>query len=105
MRQAHLSPISRRLLRLESPRIDVAEYLAGFGVEVRYMQEYKVQHKKLVLVDNQTLWIGSANLTTSAMAQNEEFNARTSAPQVLDAANKDFQGLWNLARPAGELNK
>ncbi len=91
--------------RLKNLVLEFAEYLAGFGVEVRYMQEYKVQHKKLVLVDNQTLWIGSANLTTSAMAQNEEFNARTSALRVVDAANKDFQGLWNLARPAGELNK
>lgn len=91
--------------RLKNLVLEFAEYLAGFGVEVRYLQEHKIQHKKLVTVDGRTLWLGSANLTASAMAQNEEFNARTSARRAVDAASKDFQGLWNIARTAGDLDR
>ena len=85
--------------------LEFAEYLAGFGVEVLYLQEYKVQHKKLVIVDGETAWVGSANLTTSAMEQNEEFNARTTAINAVAAAEEDFGNLRGIAKPSGELRQ
>ena len=91
--------------RLKNLVLEFAEYLAGFGVEVRYVQEYRIQHKKLVVVDNQTLWLGSANLTSSAMTQNEEFNVRTSASRAVVDAVRDIQSLWKIAKPAGELER
>ena len=61
------------------------------------MQEYKVQHKKVVLVDNETVWLGSANLTLNAMAYNEEMSLRTRDRELVRLASADFDELKERA--------
>ena len=89
--------------RLAAMVMNFAEYLKSSGIQVLYLQEYKVQHKKVVVVDGQTVWIGSANLTAAAMAGNDEMSARTQASNVVVAAVADFESMRKRAKPAEEL--
>ena len=73
------------------------ETLALSDIQVLYMQVYKVQHKKVVLVDDETVWLGSANLTLNAMAYNEEMSLRTSDMETVRQAAADFEQLRNRA--------
>lgn len=81
------NPRTKNLVR------NFAEGFAASGIQVLYMQEYKVQHKKVVLVDKETVWLGSANLTLNAMAYNEEMSLRTSDKEVVRQAVADFEEL------------
>lgn len=73
------------------------ESLALSNIQVLYMQEYKVQHKKVVLVDDGTVWLGSANLTLNALAYNEEMSLRTSDREMVRQAAADFEELRKRA--------
>ena len=73
------------------------EHLALSNIQVLYMQEYKVQHKKVVLVDDETVWLGSANLTLNAMVYNEEMSLRTSDKEAVRRAAADFGELRKRA--------
>jgi phosphatidylserine/phosphatidylglycerophosphate/cardiolipin synthase-like enzyme len=64
---------------------------------VLFMQDYKVQHKKVVLVDNETVWLGSANLTLNALAYNEEMSLRTSDREVARQAAADYAEMRKRA--------
>lgn len=74
-----------------------ASSLSQSGMQVLFMQEYKVQHKKVVLVDNETVWLGSANLTLNALAYNEEMSLRTSDREVVRQAAADFAEMRKRA--------
>jgi hypothetical protein len=89
--------------RLAAMVMNFAEYLKSSGIQVLYLQEYKVQHKKVVVVDGTTVWLGSANLTAAAMAGNDEMSACTRAPKVVAAAVADFVSMRKRAKPAEEL--
>ena len=89
--------------RLAAMVMNFAEQLKTSGIQVRYLQEYMLQHKKIVLVDNQHAWVGSANLTAAAMASNDEMSARTSAPHIVAAAKADYERLFHRSKPADEL--
>lgn len=89
--------------RLASMVMNFAEYLKSSGIQVLYLQEYKVQHKKVVIVDGTTVWLGSANLTAAAMAGNDEMSARTCASNVVTAVVADFETMRKRAKPAEEL--
>ena len=89
--------------RLAAMVMNFAEFLKLSGIQVFYLQEYKVQHKKVVVVDGEAVWLGSANLTAAAMAGNDEMSARTRAPKVVAAAVADFESMRKRAKPAEEL--
>ena len=89
--------------RLAAMVMNFAEFLKSSGIQVLYLQEYKVQHKKVVLVDGEVVWLGSANLTAAAMAGNDEMSARTRAPKVVAAAKADFDKMRKRAKSAEEL--
>ena len=74
-----------------------AEGFTASGIQVLYMQEYKVQHKKVVLVDGEVVWLGSANLTLNAMAYNVEMSLRTSDKDLVRRATADFGELRKRA--------
>lgn len=86
--------------RLAAMVMNFAEQLNSSGIQVRYLQEYMIQHKKIVLVDDKLVWVGSANLTAAAMASNDEMSARTSAPQIVSAAKADYERLFHRSKPA-----
>jgi len=89
--------------RIRDRVMQFGEYLRTSGVKVLYLQEYKIMHKKVIIVDDKTVWLGSANLTSAAMTSNEEMNIRTSAPKVVAQAIEDFAAMCEKALPAEKL--
>ncbi len=90
--------------RLKHQVYEFAMTLDGAGVEVRFIQERRVMHKKLVLVDDQRLWLGSSNLTWAGLVTSEELNVCVEDPGVVAAARQDFERLYLRARRADELH-
>ena len=84
--------------------LDFASTLTADGIQVKFMQNYKVLHKKLVVVDGQTVWLGSSNLTMAGMGISNESNVRIQDPLVAGQAADDFRRLLEIAKPMSELN-
>jgi phosphatidylserine/phosphatidylglycerophosphate/cardiolipin synthase-like enzyme len=83
--------------------LNFASTLTTSGIQVRFMQEYKVMHKKLIVVDTETVWMGSANLTTAGLSVSNESNIRVREPTFASQAAEDFERLLTLALPLSEL--
>jgi phosphatidylserine/phosphatidylglycerophosphate/cardiolipin synthase-like enzyme len=83
--------------------LNFASTLATGGIQVRFMQQYKVMHKKLVVVDGETVWMGSANLTTAGLSVSNEANVRVQDPEVARLAEEDVRRLIPLAKTLSEL--
>ena len=83
--------------------LNFASTLATGNVQVRFMQAYKVMHKKLVVVDGETVWLGSANLTTAGLSISSEANVRIQDTTVAGAAEQDVRSLFEQAKPLSEL--
>ena len=83
--------------------LDFASTLTADGIQVKFMQNYKVLHKKLVVVDGQTVWLGSSNLTMAGMGISNESNVRIQDPIVAGQAADDFRRLLQIAKPLSEL--
>lgn len=84
--------------------LNFASTLAADGIQVKFMQNYKVLHKKLVVVDGQTVWLGSSNLTMAGMGISNESNVRIQDPVVAGQAVADCRRLLQIAKPMSELN-
>ncbi len=83
--------------------LNFASTLATGDIQVRFMQDYKVMHKKLVVVDGETVWLGSANLTTAGLSISSEANVRIQDPAIASQVETDFHRLVRLAKPISEL--
>ena len=85
--------------------LNFASTLATGGIQVRFMQDYKVMHKKLVVVDGETVWLGSANLTTAGLSISNESNVRVQNPEVARLAEEDFRRLFLQAKPLSDVTR
>lgn len=83
--------------------LNFASTLLADGIHVRFMQDHKVLHKKMVVVDGQTLWLGSANLTTAGLALSSESNICVHDGAVAKAAETDFRKLFAEAKTMSDL--
>ena len=83
--------------------LNYADELARDGVTVRFIQEYKTMHKKMIIVDGHTVLLGSSNLTVAGTVGSNEMNVRVDAPTFAQRATADFARLRARAIPASEL--
>lgn len=83
--------------------LNYAETLARDGVTVRFIQGYKTMHKKMIIVDEKTVLLGSANLTVAGTVGSNEMNVRINSPAFARKAADDFTRLREKAIPASEL--
>lgn len=84
---------------------NTASQLAIAGIRTFFLGSNKAQHKKMILVDGQTLIFGSANLSLAGTSASNELNIRTRQPQLIKCATDDFLGLLTRATPLEELDK
>jgi phosphatidylserine/phosphatidylglycerophosphate/cardiolipin synthase-like enzyme len=83
--------------------MNFAETLAASGVQVRFLTDTKVQHKKLLIVDNRRVFLGSSNLTSAAVGDNLELNVAVEEPAFVEEAVKDFRALRARAKAPHEV--
>ena len=84
--------------------ISYGQELAKVGIQVRYVQKRKVQHKKLILVDGKTVFVGSSNLTSAGMSKNAEMNVKITHPGFVKEAKKDFTSMLRMAKTHSALD-
>ena len=84
---------------------NTASQLAIAGIRTFFLGSNKAQHKKMILVDGNTLIFGSSNLSLAGTSASNELNIRTRQHQLIKCATDDFLGLLARATPLEELDK
>ena len=84
---------------IKQSTIQMAQRLAGEGIEVRLHTGRKVLHKKIVVLDGERIILGSSNLTDAGTRRSNEMNVLVPCRSLADAATRDFEQLWEQATP------
>ncbi|MGH7195455.1 MAG: phospholipase D-like domain-containing protein [Candidatus Saccharimonadales bacterium] len=77
------------------------ESLTKAGVHVRtYAANAKLYiHAKMILVDNQKVFLGSENFSTTSLDRNRELGLILSSPQIIKSLNTTFASDYQAATP------
>lgn len=90
--------------RLKQQVFEFDMTLQAAGIEIRFIQERRVMHKKFVMVDGRMLWLGSSNLTLAGFNLSDEINACCTAARVLAEAAADFERIRALSKTSDGLS-
>lgn len=79
-----------------------AIYLYQHGIEVRFDTPERTTHAKLIVIDGESVVVGSTNWNYYALEENVEANvALLGMPGVASAFDAFFELLWREGRPIG----
>ena len=56
--------------------------LSRSGIEIRFDSLRKTSHAKVVVIDDRYVFLGSHNLTHSALSRNNELSVRIDSPEM-----------------------
>lgn len=84
--------------------MNFAHTLQDDGVWVNFIQEYRVMHKKMLLVDRDRVLLGSSNLTGAGVDISDEFNVLIESEPFARKAEADFKRLAQQAQPIEKLD-
>ena len=73
---------------------DAAERLKKAGVEIRFDAPKKTTHVKIAVIDRRYCFIGSHNLTASALKYNNELSVLVDSPALADRTLDYIRGLY-----------
>jgi len=69
--------------------------LEAAGIEVRDDLRSAFMHNKFILIDGQTLWTGSMNLTTNDVFRNNNNVVVLQSPAAVAVYAREFEEMWN----------
>lgn len=73
----------------------VVSFLAANGIPVRIDTAVKIQHNKLIIVDEQSVQNGSFNFTAAAQTSNaENITIHRGFPELASTFTKNWEHLW-----------
>ena len=72
---------------------DAAKKLRAAGIRVCMDAPERTMHTKMVVIDRRTLYIGSHNLTQSALKYNREVSVRIASPSLAEEALRYMKSL------------
>lgn len=76
--------------RLDDENMGTAAYLLRGGIRVRFDSPRTTSHAKVVVIDHRILFLGSHNLTQSALVRNREFSVRIDSPRLAKEAEESL---------------
>lgn len=79
--------------------------LEAAGVRIFYHARPTVLHKKLLIVDDEAVLLGSSNLTLAGTGENNEMNVLLRDPDFVRTVLKDFEEVKNVAVDRGRLQE
>ena len=88
---------------IKSGTLNLAKQFEAAGVSVKFVQEYKTLHKKLIIFDEKKIILGSSNLTKNGTLLNDEMNVLVDIVSIVQAAILDFDFLYKKAKSYSEL--
>lgn len=74
----------------------ILPHLAGVGISAKLISDKRTLHSKLVIIDRETLVIGSHNLTRNAFCRNLETSLAISDAIVAERFVLFFENLYNI---------
>ncbi|MBP7828715.1 MAG: phospholipase D family protein [Kiritimatiellae bacterium] len=84
--------------RIKEASYNFAQELARSGIQVRYLRERRVLHKKLIIVDGRAAFVGSSNLTLSGTLQGYESNVLVTETNCVARVMEDFRRIMGRSR-------
>jgi len=72
--------------------------LESLGVDVKYIEGGKILHTKLIIVDDKIAFIGSTNLTISALSENWEIGVKIEGKQISEVVLPYFKKMWAISQ-------
>ena len=84
---------------IRNATMNFVDTLQSDGVQVRFIQQYRVMHKKVLLVDQNKVLLGSSNLTGAGMNISNEFNVQIVSEPFASMVEADFKRLAQQAQP------
>lgn len=79
--------------------VNNAQFIDTFkrlGIQVKKMPDKRVLHSKMIIVDRETLIIGSHNYTSNGMVRNIETSLIVSIPEGITRFADFFENLYNM---------
>jgi len=89
---------------IRNATLNFSHTLEDDGVLVRFIQEYRSLHKKLLLIDRDKVLLGSSNLTGSGVSFTDEFNVLIQSEPFARKAEADFNRLSKRSHPIDKLD-
>jgi len=89
--------------RLNEGNTEAAQYLVSRGIEVRFEKPETITHAKVILVDDETAGIGSANFAMSGFRYYQEANIIVKDKATVASVWDYFEKLWKVSKPLNEL--
>lgn len=87
----HHRPRSRTGKRIESLRYWFDEN----NIPLRSDPFHSLIHRKMILVDSSSLFIGSHNLSPTGIKNRNEMSVEITSPELIDRVAEDFNRYWN----------
>ncbi|MDH0342040.1 phospholipase D family protein [Chromobacterium haemolyticum] len=83
-----------------STKYSAAQFLANYGVPVRLNGNYAIFHHKFMVIDNDSLELGSFNYSAAAAERNaENVLLLWHVPGLADTYAREWKRLWDEAEP------
>lgn len=89
---------------IRNATLNYANTLEEDGVTVRFIQEYRTMHKKVILVDHDKVLLGSANLTGFGVSYSDEFSVLIQSEPFAQSIESDICQIHKQAQPIDTLN-
>ncbi len=89
---------------IRNATLNYANTLEEDGVTVRFIQEYRTMHKKVILVDQDKVLLGSANLTGFGVSYSDEFSVLIQSEPFAQSIESDICQIHKQAQPIDTLN-
>ena len=83
-----------RRSRFALPNLTMLKFITGKKIVVRWNIENRIQHSKLILIDKKILYIGSHNLTRTALLNPYEVTARFFNPELGSQLWERLDSYW-----------
>ncbi|OQY25820.1 MAG: hypothetical protein B6I34_01465 [Anaerolineaceae bacterium 4572_32.1] len=83
-----------------SSNVDVLAELAEAGAEMKWdPRSIKYLHEKMILIDDELMFVMTCNMTTSAFTANREYGLIDTDPAHIAEVAKVFEADWNRQEP------
>lgn len=79
---------------------EACSFLQNSGIEVKFDRENINTHAKLVIVDSNTVILGSTNWNFYALEKNNEASALIKSNSFANSYENYFQNLWKISKAA-----
>ena len=77
-----------------------ATFLANQGIPVKIDYKYAIMHNKFMVIDGETVELGSFNYTSAAEHKNaENVLVLHNAPEIAQKYGQEWQRLWDESEP------